>query len=83
MAKQIYQLKWNIRSYLYDFTRSEWKVFDSEKEAEDYGLCIQTELNNGLSPEEKIEQDSYCYEFVGAFPMEELDGYLITLEEKQ
>jgi len=37
MIKQIYQVEWLIRCCEFGLVKTEWKVFDSESEAESYG----------------------------------------------
>lgn len=81
MAKGIYQLNWLITSDVFETFSTEWKVFDSKARAKTYGLSKQKEKNGGLLPEEKAE-DGYCYRFISAEPVKEIDGFRISLEPK-
>jgi hypothetical protein len=78
MPKQIYEVVWKIRCLEFEFVTTQWKVFDSEAEAQAYGCQWQNEANEGLSPCERVE-DGYCYQFMGAYPVDEVDGYQILL----
>ena len=81
MPKQIYEIVWKIRCLEFEFVTNQWKVFDSETEAWTYGYQWQNEASEGLSPCEKVE-DGYCYQFMGAYPVDEVDGYQILIEIK-
>jgi hypothetical protein len=85
MPKQIYELVWTIRCAVggeeLEFLRTEWKVFESEPTARAYGLHVQDELNDGLPIEEKAD-DGYYFRFAYEEPVEEIDGYRISLDKR-
>ncbi|MBM3303273.1 MAG: hypothetical protein FJY85_25425, partial [Deltaproteobacteria bacterium] len=74
MGKRIYELVWRITCLDFEFVTTQWKVLNSEAEAQIYGCRWQNEANDSLAPCEKAE-DGYCYQFMGAYPVDELDGY--------
>lgn len=81
MPEQIYELNWKVMCLEFEFGETKWKVFDSEAKAQAYGRQKQDEWNDGLPPCEKAN-DGYCYQFMGAFLVDEVDGYGIMLLEK-
>ncbi|MDP2895941.1 MAG: hypothetical protein Q8Q12_05195 [bacterium] len=76
--EKIYEVIINIRCLEFEFIRSEWKVFTSEDEARGYGLKVQDELNDGLSPEEKAG-DGYYFQYWFCRPVEEIDGFPVSV----
>lgn len=78
VSRQIYELVWKIRCLDFEFVTAQWKVLDSEAEAQTYGYHWQNEANDGLPVYEKAE-DGYCYQFMGAYPVDKVDGYQVLL----
>lgn len=82
MARKIYEIIFKVSCGDLQFTRSDWKVLDSEEEARAYGLREQDEFNEGLTPSEKAH-DGYCYEYWWCCPVENVDGYGISVDQPQ
>jgi hypothetical protein len=79
--EKIYEVLFKIRCLDFEFIRSEWKVFQSEEEARAYGLKVQDELNDGLTPEEKAD-DGYYFEYWFSWPLNEIDGFPVSIGKR-
>ena len=78
MIKELFEIVWEIHCGEYEFYQSSLKVFESNAEAEAYGLKIQDEENDGLTFEEK-SYDGYYFELESVRPAISIDGYKFKL----
>lgn len=81
-VEKIYEVIINIRCLEFEFIRRDWKVFASEEEATEYGLKVQDELNDGLTPEEKAE-DGYYFKYWFSRPIDDIDGYALSVGKRR
>jgi hypothetical protein len=77
-VEKIYEVIIKIRCLEFEFIRSEWKVFASGEEARAYGLKVQDELNDGLTPEDKAD-DGYYFQYWFSREVEEIDGFPVSI----
>ena len=81
MSKQLYELIWIAHCMEFEFVLMDFRVFASIDEANHYGKQKMYEWNDGLLAEEKA-LDGYCFSYMGALPVNEIDGYPIVLLDK-
>ena len=78
--EKLYEVILKIRCLEFEFIRSEWKVFASEDEARGYGLKVQDELNDGLTPQDKAD-DGYYFQYWFSREVEEIDGFRVSIRK--
>jgi hypothetical protein len=78
MENHLYELLWDVETDSLNFLYRELKVFRSEVEARDYGKKRETELNEGVSFEERA-QDGYYFKYNSASKVRKIDGFQIKL----
>jgi len=79
MELDLYELLWDVETDVCCFLYREFKVFSSDVEAQQYGGRRQTELNEGMSTEERVHQDGYYFSFYGASKVRQIDGFAISV----
>jgi len=78
MKPHLYELLWEVETDLPSFLYREFKVFSSDAEARQYGTRRETELNGGVSIEERV-QDGYYFKYYSACKVKEIDGFVVNL----
>lgn len=81
MSKQLYELIWTVHCMEFEFVQSDLKVFISRDEADHYGKQKMEEWNGGLPPEDKAS-DGYYFKYIGALPVNEVDGHRVIILDK-
>jgi hypothetical protein len=79
---QIYEIGWIIGCGEYQFLQSQWHVFTSYQEAEEFGKQEQDLLNGGLSDEDRAVKSGYYYKYWYAKPVTLVDDYSIHVTAK-
>jgi hypothetical protein len=80
MKQRLYELCWQVETDVHSFCYREFKVFRSELEARQYGKKREADLNNGLSIEDQA-QDGFCYKYLDAHEVKDIDGFTIELKK--
>jgi hypothetical protein len=78
MKQHLYELLWDVETDVCSFLYREFKVFNSNQEAEQYGVKRGEELNGGSSIEERA-QDGYYFKYFSAHKVREIDGFTVNL----
>lgn len=78
MKQHLYEVLWQVETDSHSFLYREFKVLCSKVEAEQYGRGREEKLNEGVSIEEKA-QDGYCFKYLGASKLTEIDGFKLRL----
>lgn len=78
MTKHLYELLWQVETDTLSFIYRELKVLGSDVEARHYGKTRELELNDKASIEERAH-DGYCFKYLSADPVKEIDGYKVNL----
>ena len=81
MPKQLYELIWTVHCMEFEFVQSDLKVFISRDEADRYGEQRMEEWNDGLPPEDKASE-GYYFKYIGALPVNEVDGHRVVILDK-
>lgn len=79
MGNRLYELCWQVETDAHSFCYREFKVFRSDMEAREYGKNREAELNDGLPAEERA-QDGFCYKYLCAHQLKDIDGFTIELK---
>jgi hypothetical protein len=79
MNDRLYELCWQVETDVHSFIYREFKVFRSDIEAREYGQKRESELNDGLPTEERA-QDGFCYKYLCANVVKDIDGFAIELK---
>ncbi|HID43726.1 MAG TPA: hypothetical protein EYP30_08160 [Archaeoglobaceae archaeon] len=79
MNPRLYELCWQVETDAHSFCYCEHKIFRSDEEAREYGKKREIELNNGLPAEERA-QDGFCYKYLSAHEVKDIDGFAIELK---
>ena len=78
MEPNLYEILWDVETDSCSFLYREFKVCSSDFEAKQYGTRRETELNEGKSSEE-IVQDGYYFKYYSACKVNKIDGYVVNL----
>lgn len=78
MKQCLYELCWQVETDVHSFCYREFRVFRSKSEAVRYGKKHENQLNDGVTIE-KRSQDGFCYKYLCAQEINDIDGFKVEL----
>ena len=82
MSHRLYEICWQVETDSHSFCYREFKVFRSIAEAREFGEKRETELNEGMSIEERA-QDGFYYKYLDVHAVEDIDQFTVELKTFQ